>query len=118
MDNVNFTKDELKIFTRIYTSNWSSVPKKYEQQNYYNKNLDSKIEQFISDNRKTTEIDITMWAKINVCLIDNFDRMSMPLPDNYEDIMDYVYWDIYNSVNREDWDVNKVCFSFRKWIES
>tara|TARA_R100000773_G_scaffold23599_2_gene20810 strand:- start:182 stop:592 length:411 start_codon:yes stop_codon:yes gene_type:complete len=53
-DNENFkwSTDQVKIFTRIYSSNFCKIPRCFKWQNYEGKNLDAKIEQFISDVRK------------------------------------------------------------------
>ena len=49
---INFTKNELKIFTKIYASNWCSVPAEFKESDYQGKNIDMKLEQFIEDIRK------------------------------------------------------------------
>jgi len=54
-------------------------------------------------------------------LTDNFDRMNMETPSNFDEIADFVYEDIKAS----DSEVKKffhiedlVVFAFRKWMES
>ncbi len=54
-------------------------------------------------------------------LTDNFDRMNMETPSNFDEIVDFVYDDI----KADDSEVKKffhiedlVVFSFRKWMES
>ena len=54
-------------------------------------------------------------------LIDNFDRMNMETPSNFDEIADFVYEDI----KADDSEVKKffhiedlVVFAFRKWMES
>ena len=112
-NNISFTKDELKIFTQIYSSNWGAVPRRYKSKDYCSKRIDEKIEQFIADNISTKD-----WNDVRVCLVDNFDRMCMPLPDNFEDILEFVYWDVHETADREKWNVNDVSIAFRRWIES
>lgn len=111
-NNISFTKDELKVFTQIYSGNWGAVPRRYKSKNYCSKRIDEKIEQFISDNIATKD-----WNDVRVCLVDNFDRMCMPLPDNFEEILDFIYWDIKRRY-RGAWNVNDVAIAFRRWIES
>tara|TARA_B100001939_G_C16944115_1_gene619475 strand:- start:64 stop:348 length:285 start_codon:yes stop_codon:yes gene_type:complete len=45
----NFTKDDLKNFSKIYSSNWQNVPRCYNPMNYQGKGIDAKIEQFLLD---------------------------------------------------------------------
>ena len=44
-----FDENELKIFTKIYASNWCSVPKQFKEKDYQGKNIEQKIQQFICD---------------------------------------------------------------------
>ena len=44
-----FDKNELKIFTKIYASNWCSVPNQFKEKDYQGKNIEQKIQQFICD---------------------------------------------------------------------
>tara|TARA_B100000927_G_scaffold207241_1_gene168315 strand:+ start:580 stop:798 length:219 start_codon:yes stop_codon:yes gene_type:complete len=65
-----------------------------------------------------TEIDSQMWDEIDTLLIDNFDRLGMDLPSNFEQIVKFVYWDIYDTADRENWHDGDVVIGFRRWIES
>ena len=50
--NINqfmFDENELKIFTKIYASNWCSVPNQFKEKDYQGKNIEQKIQQFICD---------------------------------------------------------------------
>ena len=52
MENkIEFTKNELKTFTKIYASNWNNVDPHFKERDYQGKGIDGKIEQFISDIR-------------------------------------------------------------------
>ena len=64
------------------------------------------------------EINSKMWSQIVELMIDNFDRMEMQTPSNFDKIVEFVYWDIYNGKNRVDWVDTEVNWSFKKWIES
>ena len=44
-----FTKDDLKNFSKIYSSNWQNVPRCFNPVNYQGKGIDGKIEQFLAD---------------------------------------------------------------------
>tara|TARA_Y100000996_G_C22318301_1_gene559206 strand:+ start:427 stop:714 length:288 start_codon:yes stop_codon:yes gene_type:complete len=44
-----FTKNDLKNFTKIYASNWHHVPRWFNPDNYQGKGIDAKIEQFLLD---------------------------------------------------------------------
>ena len=65
-----------------------------------------------------TEIDSQIWDEIDTLLIDNFDRLGMDTPSNLEQIVKFVYWDIYDSADRENWHEGDVVIGFRRWIES
>ena len=49
INKIEFTKNELKTFTKIYASNWNHVPRIFKPNDYQGKGIDGKIEQFISD---------------------------------------------------------------------
>lgn len=51
-DNIVFSIAELKIFTKIYASNWHHVPKQFKEQNYQGLGIDDKIHQFVRDIRQ------------------------------------------------------------------
>jgi len=65
-----------------------------------------------------TEIDSQMWDEIDTLLIDNFDRLGMDTPSNFEQIVKFVYWDIYDTADRENWHEGDVVIGFRRWIEN
>lgn len=56
--------------------------------------------------------------KIEKILIDLWDSIYMTIPDNYEDIVQYVYEDVCEKVNPDIWDVTDVGVGFRRWVES
>lgn len=51
-------------------------------------------------------------------LIDNFDRMNMEKPSNFEEIADFVYEDVDASADKVNWTDMDVIIAFRRWIES
>ena len=53
------------------------------------------------------EILINMWAII-----------GMTIPDNYEDVVQYVYEDVCENTNNVHWNETDVMKAFRHWIES
>ena len=65
-----------------------------------------------------TEIDSQMWDDIDALLMDNFDRLGMDLPSNFEQIVEFVYWDVYDTADRKNWHDGDVVIGFRRWIES
>jgi len=46
---ITFSVRHLKNFTKIYASNWDSVPRCFKPHNYQGKGIEGKIEQFVSD---------------------------------------------------------------------
>ena len=66
-----------------------------------------------------TEIDSQMWDDIDALLISHiFDKLQMDLPSNFEQIVEFVYWDVYDTADRENWHDGDVVIGFRRWIES
>jgi len=45
-------------------------------------------------------------------------RMEMEIPENYEDIVQYIYEDILETADPINWSVGDVTIGFRRWIES
>jgi hypothetical protein len=58
--------------------------------------------------------------KEEICslLIDNFDRMNMDVPNNIDDILEFVYEDVCETADQENWNDADVVIGFRRWIES
>ena len=51
-------------------------------------------------------------------LIDNFHRMNMETPSNFDEIVDFVYDDVDASADKVNWTDMDVIIAFRRWIES
>jgi len=51
-------------------------------------------------------------------LIDNFNRMNMEKPSNFDEIVDFVYEDVEASADKVNWTDMDVIIAFRRWIES
>lgn len=45
-------------------------------------------------------------------------RMEMDIPENYEDIVQYIYEDVLETADPINWSVGDVVIGFRRWIES
>ena len=56
--------------------------------------------------------------EISRMLIDDFDRMAMDTPDNFDDILEFVVEDVEASADKENWHSGDVTIAFRRWIES
>lgn len=59
-----------------------------------------------------------MKKEIETLLIDNFDRMNMDIPSNFDDILEFVYQDIKETADQENRNDADVVIGFRRWIES
>lgn len=44
-------------------------------------------------------------------------RMEMDIPENYEDIVQYIYEDVLETADPINWSVGDVVTGFRRWIE-
>jgi len=51
-------------------------------------------------------------------LIDNFDRMNMDTPNNFDEILEFVVEDVESSADKDTWHDGDVVIAFRRWIES
>ena len=59
-----------------------------------------------------------MKKEIELLLIDNFDRMNMNIPTNFDKIVEFVYQDVKETADQENWNDSDVVIGFRRWIES
>ena len=59
-----------------------------------------------------------MKKEITELLIDNFDRMNMDIPSNFDDILEFVYQDIKETADQENWNDRDVVIGFKRFIES
>lgn len=44
-------------------------------------------------------------------------RIGMDIPENYEDIVQYIYEDVLETADSINWSVGDVVIGFRRWIE-
>ena len=63
-------------------------------------------------------LNAEMFDEVDRLLVDNFDRLGMDLPNNFEEILDFVYWDIHDTAEKDNWNDRDVIIAFRRWIES
>lgn len=66
---------------------------------------------------------ITNWTvvkkdTIEKILISMFASIGMDIPDNYEVIVQFVYEDVCETADPENWSDGDVAIGFRRWIES
>lgn len=45
-------------------------------------------------------------------------RMGMDIPENYEDIVQYIYEDVLETADSVNWSIDDIVIGFRRWIES
>jgi hypothetical protein len=45
-------------------------------------------------------------------------RIGMDIPDNYEDIIQYIYEDVCETADENYWNDSDIAIGFRRWIES
>ena len=56
--------------------------------------------------------------EIESLLIDIFDRIGIETPSNLEDITQFVFEDVCDTADGDDWNNDDVAIGFRRWIES
>lgn len=59
-----------------------------------------------------------MKKEIVEILIDNFDRMNMDIPHNFDEILEFVIEDVKETADEENWNDADVVIGFRRWIEA
>lgn len=59
-----------------------------------------------------------MKKEITEILIDNFDRMNMDIPHNFDEILEFVIKDVKETADEENWNDADVVIGFRRWIEA
>jgi len=55
--------------------------------------------------------------QITSLLIDIFDRINIDTPSNFEEILEFVYDDVCETADPENWSDGDVAIAFRRWIE-
>ena len=53
--------------------------------------------------------------KIFITLIS---LIGMDIPNNYEDIVQFIYEDVCETADEENWHCGDVTIGFRRWIEA
>ena len=56
--------------------------------------------------------------EIESLLIDIFDRIGIETPSNFEDITQFVFEDVCDTADKDNWNDDDVAIGFRRWIES
>ena len=59
-----------------------------------------------------------MKDEIESQLIQLFGYIGMDIPSNYEDIVQYIYEDILDAADVDNWNHSDVVIGFRRYIES
>jgi hypothetical protein len=58
------------------------------------------------------------WIEVTSMLIDMFDRINIDMPSNFDDILEFVYNDVCETADENNWHDGDVAIAFRRWIES
>jgi hypothetical protein len=45
-------------------------------------------------------------------------KIGMDIPDNFEDIVQFIYEDICETADEVNWNDSDIVIGFRRWIES
>ena len=57
-------------------------------------------------------------SEIASMIIDIFDRINIDMPSNFDDILEFIYNDVCETADENDWHDGDVAIAFRRWIES
>ena len=55
--------------------------------------------------------------EITSMLIDIFDRINIDTPNNFDEILEFVYNDVCETADPVNWHDGDVAIAFRRWIE-
>jgi hypothetical protein len=72
----------------------------------------------MADNKEGTNWTVEKKDEIEEILFGIFSNIGMDAPNNYEDIVQFVYEDVCETADEEDWTSGDVAIGFRRWIES
>lgn len=98
---------------KVYGDNqvcWS-VWEKYTNEEFYTSEIPA--DKIIEKSMKREMKD-----DVESIFINLMDRMEMNIPDNCEDIVQYIYEDILETEDPINWSEDDVVIGFRRWIES
>jgi len=65
----------------------------------------------ICDECKDKKLEVTE------LLIDIFDRINIDTPNNFDQILKFVYQDVCETADQVNWHDGDVAIAFRRWIE-
>lgn len=68
-------------------------------------------------------LDAPNWSvekkdEIEKQFIDIVTQIGMDIPSNFEDIVQFIYEDVCETADPDNWSVGDVAIGFRRWIES
>lgn len=55
---------------------------------------------------------------IEKIFIREISKIGMDVPENFEDIVQFIYEDVCEVADEEDWHSGDVVIGFRRWIET
>jgi len=55
--------------------------------------------------------------EITSFLIDIFDRIVIDTPNNFDEILEFVYEDVCETADPDNWHDGDVAIAFRRWVE-
>ena len=56
--------------------------------------------------------------EIETRFINIITRIGMDIPNNFEDIVQYIYEDVCETADPDTWNDDDIVIAFRRWIES
>lgn len=56
--------------------------------------------------------------EIERIFIQEITKMGMNIPNNFEDIVQFIYEDVCETADENNWNDCDVVIGFRRWIES
>ncbi len=72
----------------------------------------------ICEGCNTQKVNTQKKDEIEKILISKWANIGMDIPNNFEDIVQFVFEDVCDSADPIEWNDGDVIIGFRRWIES
>ena len=77
----------------------------------------------LNETEVSMDVDVSPYSvekkdEIEKIFIDQITRLGIDVPDNFEEIVQFIYEDVCETADPVDWNDDDVRIGFRRWIEN
>ena len=82
------------------------------------------FEEYVDEETEVSmDVDVSPYSvekkdEIEKIFIDQITRFGIDVPDNFEEIVQFIYEDVCETADPVDWNDDDVRIGFRRWIEN